>query len=110
MAICCCIPETGSPEPIQKSAAHREQSVNRDKDNPSSSRSDSTPADRPGGDSEYLPHGGHHRSPYIQEGFILDVLKNYVTYDTYFKIGKKIADNPRYEKSKRILQLFHYRQ
>ena len=22
----------------------------------------------------------------IQEGFILDVLKNYVTYDTYFKI------------------------
>lgn len=36
----------------------------------------------------------------IQEGFILDVLKNYVTYDTYFKIGKKIADDPRYEKSK----------
>jgi len=36
----------------------------------------------------------------IQEGFILDVLKNYVTYDTYFKIGKTIADDPRYEKSK----------
>ncbi|MFT8888058.1 MAG: type I restriction endonuclease [Ethanoligenens sp.] len=36
----------------------------------------------------------------IQEGFILDVLKNYMTYDTYFKIGKKIADDPRYEKSK----------
>lgn len=36
----------------------------------------------------------------IEEGFILDVLKHYVTYDTYFKIGKKIADDPRYEKSK----------
>ena len=36
----------------------------------------------------------------IEEGFILDVLKNYITYDTYFKVGKKIADDPRYEKSK----------
>ena len=36
----------------------------------------------------------------IEEGFILDVLKNYVTYDTYFKVGKKINDDPRYEKSK----------
>ncbi|MEZ5342013.1 MAG: DEAD/DEAH box helicase family protein [Acidimicrobiales bacterium] len=30
----------------------------------------------------------------IQEGFILDVLANYVTYDTYFKIDKAIADDP----------------
>ncbi len=36
----------------------------------------------------------------IEEKFILDVLKNYVTYDTYFKVGKKIIDDPRYEKSK----------
>lgn len=36
----------------------------------------------------------------IEEGFILDVLKNYITYDTYFKVGKKIADDPHYEKSK----------
>jgi len=36
----------------------------------------------------------------IEEGFILDVLKNYMTYDTYFKVGKAIADNPRYEKSR----------
>ena len=25
----------------------------------------------------------------IQEGFILDVLRNYVTYKTYFRIAKK---------------------
>jgi type I restriction enzyme R subunit len=30
----------------------------------------------------------------IEEGFILDVLANYVTYDTYFKIDKAIADDP----------------
>ncbi|WP_223226124.1 type I restriction endonuclease subunit R [Sporomusa sp. GT1] len=36
----------------------------------------------------------------IEEEFILDVLEKYVTYDTYFRIGKKIADDPRYEKSK----------
>ncbi|MDF2877166.1 MAG: type restriction-modification system restriction subunit [Anaerocolumna sp.] len=36
----------------------------------------------------------------IEEGFILDVLKNYMTYDTYFKVGKAITDDPRYEKSK----------
>jgi len=36
----------------------------------------------------------------IEEGFILDVLKNYMTYDTYFKVGKAVADDPRYEKSK----------
>ncbi|MDR1498735.1 MAG: hypothetical protein LBS34_00400, partial [Rickettsiales bacterium] len=36
----------------------------------------------------------------IEEHFILDVLKNYMTYDTYFKVGKKINDDPRYKKSK----------
>ena len=28
----------------------------------------------------------------IEEGFILDPLKNYMISDTYFKIGKKIKD------------------
>ena len=30
----------------------------------------------------------------IEEGFILDVLANYTTYDTYFKIDKAISDDP----------------
>lgn len=49
-----------------------------------------------------LPHPFHLYSmrQAIEEGFILDVLKNYMTYDTYFKIGKTIADDPRYDKSK----------
>lgn len=30
----------------------------------------------------------------IEEGFILDVLQNYMTYDTCFKIAKTMPDNP----------------
>ncbi|MCB9389072.1 MAG: putative DNA binding domain-containing protein [Acidimicrobiia bacterium] len=36
----------------------------------------------------------------IQEGFILDVLANYVTYDTYFKIDKAIADDPQLDSAR----------
>ncbi|MDR0800555.1 MAG: DEAD/DEAH box helicase family protein, partial [Endomicrobium sp.] len=36
----------------------------------------------------------------IEEGFILDVLKNYMTYKTYFRVSKAIADDPKYDKSK----------
>lgn len=34
----------------------------------------------------------------IEEGFIFNVLENYTTYDTYFQIGKKVADDPVYSK------------
>ena len=34
----------------------------------------------------------------IEEYFIFNVLENYTTYETYFKIGKKTTDDPRYEK------------
>ena len=30
----------------------------------------------------------------IEEGFILDVLQNYMTYQTYFKLNKEIEDDP----------------
>jgi type I restriction enzyme R subunit len=36
----------------------------------------------------------------IEEGFILDVLKTYVTYETYWNIGKAIEDDPAYDASK----------
>lgn len=31
----------------------------------------------------------------IEEGFILDVLQNYINYETYYKINKEIAEDPR---------------
>lgn len=36
----------------------------------------------------------------IEEGFILDVLKNYMTYKVYFNIAKKIEDDPELDSSK----------
>ncbi len=33
----------------------------------------------------------------IEEGFILDVLANYVTYDTYWRIEKAVSDDPKYQ-------------
>lgn len=36
----------------------------------------------------------------IDEGFILDVLQNYTTFETYFNLLKKADEDPRYEKSK----------
>ncbi len=36
----------------------------------------------------------------IEEGFILDILKNYMTYKTYYNVNKKIEDNPEFDKGK----------
>ncbi len=36
----------------------------------------------------------------IEEGFILDVLRNYTTYTAYWRLLKTIEDDPHYEKSK----------
>jgi type I restriction enzyme R subunit len=49
-----------------------------------------------------LPHPFHLYSmrQAIEEGFILDVLQNYVTYETYFKLAKKIEDDPAFDKAK----------
>lgn len=36
----------------------------------------------------------------IEEGFILDVLKNYTTYELYYKLSKNIEDDPKLNKKK----------
>ena len=36
----------------------------------------------------------------IEEGFILDVLANYSTYTAYWRLLKRVEDDPRYEKGK----------
>lgn len=37
----------------------------------------------------------------IEEGFILDVLARYATYDTFFQIEKTVADDPEYDRGRR---------
>jgi len=54
----------------------------------------------------YYPFHTYTMKQAIGEGFILDVLKNYLTYATYFKLVKKIQDDPEYDekKAKRLLR------
>ncbi|MBQ7265318.1 MAG: type I restriction endonuclease subunit R [Firmicutes bacterium] len=45
-------------------------------------------------DGSFHPFHMYSMRQAIEEGFILDVLQNYMTYDTCFKIAKTIEDNP----------------
>ena len=51
-------------------------------------------------DGRFEPFSLYQMRQAIEEGFILDVLGNYTTYKTYFRLLKKIEDDPRYEKNK----------
>ncbi|MDR2705796.1 MAG: DEAD/DEAH box helicase family protein, partial [Planctomycetaceae bacterium] len=44
----------------------------------------------------------------IEEHFILDVLKNYVTYKTYYRFCKQIADDPELNKRKAVQAIGHF--
>jgi type I restriction enzyme R subunit len=44
----------------------------------------------------------------IEEGFIEDVLKNYVTYKTYYKLIKKAEDDPNVERKKAVKALARF--
>lgn len=44
----------------------------------------------------------------IEEGFILDVLKNYITYKNYYKIIKTVADDPQIETSSGVKAIKKY--
>lgn len=45
-------------------------------------------------DGKYHPYHIYSMRQAIEEDFILDVLKNYMTYKMYYKIAKAIPDNP----------------
>lgn len=61
-------------------------------------------------DSEGKPHAFHVYSmrQAIEEGFILDVLKNYTTYKTFYKVAKKIEEDPEVPSSKASKQIAKY--
>lgn len=44
----------------------------------------------------------------IEEGFILDVLKNYTHYENYYKIYKTIEENPEFDKKKAQKKIRNY--
>ena len=51
-------------------------------------------------DGSFAPFHLYSMRQAIEEGFILDVLTNYATYKTYWKLLKKVEDDPHYDKSK----------
>ena len=55
---------------------------------------------RPGPDGKPQPFHLYSMRQAIEEGFILDVLKNYTTYATYYRLLKSTEDDPKVVKSK----------
>ncbi|MEG2922799.1 MAG: type I restriction endonuclease [Bacilli bacterium] len=51
-------------------------------------------------DGSYKPFHIYSMQQAIEEGFILDVLKNYMTYDMFYRIAKKSAEDPEVKSSK----------
>ena len=49
-------------------------------------------------DGKFEPFHLYSMRQAIEEGFILDVLANYTTYKTYWRLLKKIEEDPRYDK------------
>ncbi len=48
-------------------------------------------------EGRYVPSHLYSMKQAIHEGFILDVLANYVTYATYYRVAKAVGDDPRYQ-------------
>lgn len=54
----------------------------------------------PGPEGKPIPFHLYSMRQAIEEGFILDVLKNYTTYTTYYRLIKSIEDDPKVDKRK----------
>lgn len=51
-------------------------------------------------DGNFVPFHLYSMKQAIQEGFILDTLKNYTTYNSYYKLLKAVEDDPKYDKKR----------
>ena len=56
--------------------------------------------DRKRPDGKFEPFHLYSMRQAIEEGFILDVLQNYATYRAYWRLLKKVEDDPRYDRQK----------
>ena len=61
----------------------------------------------PGSDGKPRPFSLYPMRQAIEEGFILDVLENYTTYKSYWRLLKTIEDDPQYDRKKAQRQLKH---
>ena len=56
----------------------------------------------------YLPFHEYTMKQAIEEGFILDVLKNYTPYSSYYRVLKAVEDDPEYDKKKAMGKIRAY--
>lgn len=59
-------------------------------------------------DGSFRPFHIYSMRQAIDEGFILDVLKNYMTYKTSYKIAKEIEENPELPKTEAVRAIARY--
>src|SRR5690625_177368 len=59
-------------------------------------------------DGSYRPFHIYSMRQAIEEGFILDVLQNYMTYKTSYRIAKDINDNPELPKTEAVRAIARY--
>ena len=57
-----------------------------------------TPFEQPDGEIGHIPFHEYTMKQAIEEGFIMDVLEHYTTYNSYYKIIKSIESDPEFEK------------
>lgn len=66
------------------------------------------PVKRDDGETGYQAFHEYTMKQAIEEGFILDVLKNYTTYSSFYKLVKTIADDPVFDNKKAQSKLRAY--
>ena len=64
--------------------------------------------ERIGEDPLYIPFHEYTMKQAIEEGFILDVLKNYTPYSSYYRVLKAVEDDPEYDKKKALGKIRAY--
>lgn len=63
---------------------------------------------QPDGTIKHLPFHSYTMKQAIQEGFILDVLKNYTPVESFYRLTKTIEDDPFFDAKKAQKKLRHY--
>jgi len=66
------------------------------------------PFPQPDGAVQHVPFHSYSMKQAIQEGFILDVLKNYTPVGSYYRLAKTVADDPFFDANKAQKKLRRY--
>ena len=59
-------------------------------------------------ETQHMPFHEYTMKQAIEEGFILDVLKNYTPYSSYYRVIKSVEDDPEYDKKKAMGKIRAY--